>query len=259
MNRNTLVNEILKAENGFSSLFSEREEFEHGTRYTDNELPDMHCHNFFRLKNDRLGTIQETVRSEAAFRKSNNQKAVQLEIFDAGKEEAEAYVSPEDLTVHEVMYVEIGNFREPERENKALVEIAAGEEAFAMGKEIDCIAFGEEMRAFAAARYERKKALYGDKHVKLYNFICHRGEEPIGNCDFFIDGRYGKIEDLDVLEKHQRQGYGTEILHAIKEFAQAKGVEILFLQVEEDNGAIELYRKCGFRNLCRNIIYFKED
>ena len=120
MNRNTLVNEILKAEYGFSSLFSEREEFDHGTRYTDNELPDMHCHNFFRIKNDRLGTIQETVRSEAAFRKSNKQKAVQLEIFDAGVEEVEAYASSEDVTVHEVRYVEIGNFREPVREKKPL-------------------------------------------------------------------------------------------------------------------------------------------
>ena len=258
MNTNILIDEILEAENNYSTVFSECEYLEYGIRYTDDELLNMYCHNFFRLKNIYINKVKNVEIDEIEFRKNNNQKVIQIEVFNIRKEEVESYINSKYLTEHEVMYVEIEELKEKNIEKNATIKIALTDDDHEIGKEIDCLAFGEKMREFATARYNRKIRNYKDTEVQIYNFICHKGDELIGNCDFFINNKYGKIEDFDVLDKYQRQGYGTAIIEKIKDFGKENGVKILFLQVEKDNSAVEMYNKLGFKRLCNNMIYFKE-
>ena len=67
-----------------------------------------------------------------------------------------------------------------------------------------------------------------------------------------------QLEDFDVLEKHQKKGYGSKILGEIKKYGSEQGVKILFLQVESDNTALEMYEKLGFKSLLNNLLYNRE-
>ncbi|MEG2015460.1 MAG: ribosomal protein S18-alanine N-acetyltransferase, partial [Clostridia bacterium] len=56
-----------------------------------------------------------------------------------------------------------------------------------------------------------------------------------------------QINNIAVLPQYRRQGIGTGLIEAIADFGRARGVTQIQLEVNEDNiGAIELYKKCGF-------------
>jgi len=259
MNKKKVIEKVIDIENYYSAEFSIYEKLKYGTRYTDNDLPDMYFHNFFRMQNVSVDKIMQAELDEAKFREKNKQDFVQIEIFNIKKSKIEKYLDSEKLTEHEIMILKIEDFVEKKTNQNAIVKIAKTKSDFEKGMEIDCLSFGENMREFAKSRYLRKMKKYKEINTNINNFICYKGDELIGNCDFYIKDNYGKIEDFDVLEKYQKQGFGSKILTSIKNYGRENGVKYLFLQVDKENSAKEMYTKIGFKRLFNNIIYFKKN
>lgn len=55
------------------------------------------------------------------------------------------------------------------------------------------------------------------------------------------------IKEIQIQKEYQNKGYGTEILNIIKKEAKEKNLPKLQLKVFQDNQAIQLYEKFGFR------------
>lgn len=68
--------------------------------------------------------------------------------------------------------------------------------------------------------------------------------------------KYGYIEELQVLEKFQRQGIGRKLVtYALKQLKES-GIEAVYLDTREGNTpAQNLYESLGFRQFSRRIRY----
>lgn len=256
MDDTLLTNDIIDTVKKYTAVFSQMEKFDQGIRFTDPNIPDMHYHNYFLLSDRALSHSREIETDEMSFRKNHHQNFYQIEIFDVLKDDVKDYFNERDLSETEFLSVPIDRIKLQDRELNVTVKIAESDADHEMGKEIDCFSFGYDMKDFAIRRYDRKRSEYDAK--KIFNFICFQGDEVIGSCDFFINGKYGRIEDFDVIEKHQRKGYGSAILNEIRKFGLKNDVKILFLGVDKDNSAKEMYAKLGFDFVCSSFTYHKE-
>jgi ribosomal protein S18 acetylase RimI-like enzyme len=81
---------------------------------------------------------------------------------------------------------------------------------------------------------------------KIMGFI-HIAEEKTLSYACFIPHKYAVIVDLYVQEAHRQRGVGTRLLEAAKQWAQARGLDYLELNVlaENENG-IQFYRHQKF-------------
>ena len=57
---------------------------------------------------------------------------------------------------------------------------------------------------------------------------------------------------VGVVPEHRGRGVGTELLDALVDNAQREGLHALSLSVEEDNPALRLYERLGFRGVGRS-------
>jgi len=101
---------------------------------------------------------------------------------------------------------------------------------------------GEE---FAIKRSKRKMEVYKD-NPDLNLYVCYKGKEPIGKCELFIKDGIAKIEDFDIIEEFQKQGYGTSMLHKLLEESLNAGADIAYLITDNFDTAKDMYKKCGF-------------
>lgn len=60
------------------------------------------------------------------------------------------------------------------------------------------------------------------------------------------DGELAGLFSMRTQRAYRRRGLGTAVLHALAAFAREAGAQQLYLQVEDDNLALPLYRRLGF-------------
>lgn len=65
----------------------------------------------------------------------------------------------------------------------------------------------------------------------------------------FIHDGIAKIENFSVSPSHQRKGYGTTILKTLIEHTLNQHAHAIYLIIDEDDTAKELYLKCGFHKM----------
>ena len=99
---------------------------------------------------------------------------------------------------------------------------------------------------FAIRRINRKFEIYDDVTKCTHFYVCYHNEEPVGNCEFHRFGNVAKIEDFDILEMHQRKGYGSQVLRALMKEAENQKAEIAYVVTDFDETAKEMYMKNGF-------------
>lgn len=65
------------------------------------------------------------------------------------------------------------------------------------------------------------------------------------------------IYDIAVHPKFQKQGLGKQLIEALKKEAYVRGVEVMFVEVEsEDGGAVAFYRAIGGQEVSVNHFNF---
>ncbi len=65
-------------------------------------------------------------------------------------------------------------------------------------------------------------------------------------ANLFIKDGISKIEDFDILEEYQRQGYGTSVLRRLLEESGSSNMDFAYLTTDNADTAKEMYKKCGF-------------
>lgn len=100
---------------------------------------------------------------------------------------------------------------------------------------------------FANRRIERKFQIYSDQNNSLDFYVCYKGHEPVGNCELFANGPMAKIEDFDILDIHQKQGFGSHIISELLEKCHHNGVTYAYLVTDAADTAKVMYEKVGFK------------
>jgi ribosomal-protein-alanine N-acetyltransferase len=86
--------------------------------------------------------------------------------------------------------------------------------------------------------------------ISYTNWICEAPDESIvGYCIISVAAGEAHIMNISVNPRFQRQGAGRRMLEHLIEYARPRA-EKVFLEVRPSNpGAIDLYRKTGFREI----------
>lgn len=242
---------IRKAERQYAQLFSTEALSLGGARYSDERIPDMFAHNFFRVTAEEPDGLM--LHQEQQYRKDHGQKMLRIESFGDHQAAWDRITGSRSSKLQLFMIKPVCAPKSRVRPTECIIAETAAD--LRTGEGIDREAFGRDYADFASRRFARKLPLYLDREISLYHVICFDEQTPVGNCDIFIDGTLMKIEDVDVLEPYQRRGFASRMLSYIEVYAYENQIDTLFLQVEQDNEpARGLYRKLGYSCAGKNTI-----
>jgi ribosomal-protein-alanine N-acetyltransferase len=114
--------------------------------------------------------------------------------------------------------------------------------------EIEGLCFPEET-AFPAGMFA-----YLIKH-SVSMVACEPEDRVVGFIIGYTSGRGGAVYTLDVHPAYRKKGVGSKLVQAMEEELQSLGARAIRLEAALENpGAMELYRKAGYREreLVRN-------
>ena len=93
---------------------------------------------------------------------------------------------------------------------------------------------------------------------RFFGFIIKDGEEKLGFITYTLGAYDADIESVYVFSESRKKGVGFALLQrAIEDLA--KKVEKIFLEVRKNNlSAINLYEKCGFKQISIRKKYYSD-
>lgn len=89
-------------------------------------------------------------------------------------------------------------------------------------------------------------------------FCLEEDGKPVGYIGMWNILGEGNITNVAVLPEYRRKGYGKALIAKMISYAIAENLEFLTLEVRASNeGAIRLYRACGFLEVGRRKKYYE--
>jgi aminoglycoside 3-N-acetyltransferase I len=92
-------------------------------------------------------------------------------------------------------------------------------------------------------------------------FVARDNNHVIGGLtayeltSYYTEGAYLYVYDLAVAREYQRQGIGTSLIAAVKDYFRGSHIEEIFVQAEAaDDYAVDFYRSTGARS--DNVVSF---
>jgi len=243
-----LYERILENELKYIKCFSDYVEQQKFIKFIDHNLLDMYMHNFIFLKElmekDELRSFIENKLGE--MQKSNNEHLHIMMNYGVKWDEVKNLIQEPEITEYCFMAIEPKDFNKLKIKDDCIALKADTLEILNDGYKADVqankVAMGEE---FAIKRSKRKMEVYKD-NPDLNLYVCYKGKEPVGKCELFIKDGIAKIEDFDIMEEYQKQGYGTSMLHKLLEESLNAGADIAYLITDNFDSAKDMYKKCGF-------------
>jgi len=255
-----MLDKILNTELEYLKRYSSYEEEDKLMRFRDSKIPDMYSHNCTVItkvvSEDELKAIIE---SEMDIRKKEKQPFLMIQ-FDFEVSDEFINQLDYDFEVEKYDYYGIGTIEYTKLNNRnAKIVKAINQKTIKDGVIVDIDANTSHMGLdFAIRRILRKKEVYEDKTSHLDLYVVYEDERPIGNCEYFFNHDIVKIEDFDIIESHQRKGYGTSVLKRLLKQALDDGIDFAYLITESADTAKEFYRKCGMKKIgIRTELNFK--
>lgn len=91
--------------------------------------------------------------------------------------------------------------------------------------------------------------------------LAHEQQKDTPGIYAFVIGRIVagecELENIVVIQKHQKLGIGSQLLQALANTAREQNASRIFLEVRESNAAArKLYEKCGFALTGRRPSYY---
>jgi len=247
-----MTEKILKCEHAYLDCFCEVSEADGILTYSDAELLDMYSHNQYRVLagadtdlvveklNQKLEALDGSGFCVCGFAPNFNSSDVE-EIARRASRTME--ISTNGCYVLDLS--KAANWRV--RKDCEVVPYGLGrlDDVLRHNLEMDGSDIGED---FVARRAVRKSKVFLNNPA-IDNYLLYAGGEVVGACELFVHEGVAKIEDFNVLERVQRQGYGTTLLKHLVEVALSKGAETVYLIADEDDTAKEMYEKLGFEKI----------
>ena len=245
-----MLSEYLKTDIIYTNQFSENYENNDIIRFYDNNLQDMYMHNFTLIKNSVCkDTFRRIIFEELEKRKSENANFLRIEFsFSIEDDFVDNLPKNPQITKYDYMYIDPKMGEYLTGNDGFIITKALSEKVLKDGIEADILANQFAMgKEFTRKRIYRKSDVYKQPHSNLDLYVCDYNGISIGKCEFMINNDIAKIEDFDILETHQRKGFGTSVIkHLLKE-AIDHYVEYVYLITDSEDTAKEMYKKCGFK------------
>lgn len=243
-----LYKRILETELNYIKCFSDFYEEQKVINFKDDKLRDMYMHNFIFLKElmneDELNNFIATELKNA---EKDCLEHVHIMInADIKNYDLKSIFPKIEITEYCFMAITPENFNKLKVKEDCFVFKANTSKTLADGSLVDIhankAAMGED---FAIKRIKRKMEVYHN-NLNLDLYVCYKDNKPIGNCEIFIKDGIGKIEDFDILDEYQKQGYGTSVLHTLLYESYCENLDITYLITDNSDTTKEMYKKCGF-------------
>ncbi len=244
-----MLDQIKKTEIKYLECFCETEKDGASIKFTDAHIKDMYSHHFTYIDEgiDDRSFVKEMRRAYEE-KKRRGEKVLRIMTH---KEISEAMISQMPLKPEIETFNYYGqrseNYKSIKQRKDTTVKLANCDLTITHGKYVDVAANYKHMTMeFAIRRIERKFKVYLDENKPLFLHVCYENEEPIGNCESFVDEGIMKIEDFDILDVHQRKGFGSHVLYHLLEKAYNDNIPFAYVVTDHDDTAKNMYEKCGF-------------
>ncbi|MBP3950898.1 GNAT family N-acetyltransferase [Bacillus suaedae] len=246
MNKTLLLNRFLEMEREYVRLFSEVTEGEGAISYADAKLPEMYCHNF-TLYHSEQGLV-DWICNELSKAKTKTRGFLQVETpYFISNELIDCLPFKPQITRFDLMYIETKRFGERKGNPATIIRSAEDRSVLEDGIKVDIAANEQGMGLdFAKRRIGRKTDIYNDVNKQMNLFVCYLNEKPIGNIEYMTSKGIVKLEDFDILNEYQRQGYGTAVLQYLLRKAFHENIELAYLVADSEDTAKDMYKKNGF-------------
>lgn len=242
-----MIKLIKAAELNYMKEFSTSVENNETIQFSDNNLPDMYHHNFCFIKENLSKEALEFTINNKIKRRYENQLPSAFFISDFEIDKTLFETLPYEVSYYTFSYL----YRSTHQIDKLkvrsdfFVKPALSKDVLRDGMLIDIEANKIFMGDFAEKRIKRKAEIYSDPTLKTNLFVGYHNQVCIGNCELFIDKDIAKLEDFDIVQSYQKQGFGTSFLSHLLTIAHHK-VDTLYLVTDDEETAKEIYYKCGF-------------
>jgi len=246
-----MLKKIINTELEYLKRYSSYVEEEKLVRFRDSKLSGMYTHNCTVLtKEVSEDELKAIIEIEIDIRKKEKRPFLMIQ-FDF--EVTDEFIKQLDYDFEVVKYDYYGigtiEYTKLNSRNAKIVK-ALNQNTIKDGVIVDIDANTSHMGLdFAIRRILRKKEAYEDKTSNLDLYVVYEDDRPIGNCEYFLNSNIVKIEDFDIIESHQRKGYGSSVLKRLLKQALDVGVDFAYLITESADTAKEFYRKCGMKKI----------
>ncbi|MBP3704727.1 MAG: GNAT family N-acetyltransferase [Clostridia bacterium] len=100
-----------------------------------------------------------------------------------------------------------------------------------------------------AAWYD--KWLVHHENKRFYRYV-REGDTFLGEAAYHFDeDKRVYLADVIIYAPHRGKGYGRKALHLLCEAAEKAGLHALYDDIAIDNPSVDLFLKCGFREVLR--------
>lgn len=243
-----LQENIIQCELDYTRQFSTEYEDENIIRFRNHEIRDMYTHNYTYIKKkEKELKIRSLIEEEIAVCKREKVDFCNLVINSEVHPRILSYIQqPSVLSRNGFYKFDFSKLQTIPVVEKCQVEKITTVEAFDDMLTIDLDADEAVIgREFCVRRcYGRSPIYLKENSVEAY--LCYQGEQLIGRCDLFISGEVAKIEDFSVIQKYQRQGFGSTMLKSMIEKAMDRNCKTIYLVTNESDTAKHMYEKYGF-------------
>lgn len=245
-----MFSKFAKTELVYTKKFTENYEDNEIIRFHDNDLQDMHMHNFTYIKNKVCSDkFRKIIFEELEKRRDENAKFLRIE-FNFSVEDNLINNLPQvpEVTKYDYMYIDpiMGEYLTGNEE--CIIRKATSEKVLKEGMEVDILANESAMGTdFARKRIYRKSEVYKQVDSNLDLYVCNYNGISIGNCELMLNKDIAKIEDFDILKNYQRKGFGTSLLKHLLQEAKGNCVKFVYLITDSGDTAKGMYKKCRFK------------
>lgn len=109
--------------------------------------------------------------------------------------------------------------------------------------------------AFPESKWDSWYQRWMKDDKRFYRYLCD-DDTFVGEVAYYLDlEREIYIADVIIYAPYRGKGYGHEVLTLLCEYAKNNGVMELYDDIAIDNPSINLFLKCGFKEVLRTDEY----
>lgn len=239
---------IIGLEEEYFSTFCIREDEGILTRYSDNQMVEMHSHNFTWVKEPLTeDELKDLIGKELERRKDKGFHFLKLRLDWVL--EADSLMNYDKKSVTNIEYYRI----EPDsvaaiKSREDIEVIKLSDLMVDEARELDELCEEGDSLEFTKKRFDRRLEIYL-KDQGPDNYLALLEWDAVGACDFFAQKNTCMLEDFVVDPEYRNQGIGTALLKILAEKAFSEGNDLVFIRADARETAREMYQKLGFQKL----------
>lgn len=239
---------IIGLEEEYFSTFCMREDEGIVTRYADNQMLEMHSHNFTWVKEPLAADeLKDLIKRELERRKEKGFHFLKLRLDWIL--ETDSLMDYDKISVTNIEYYRIKPDSVAAMKGREDIEVIKLSDLMVEeARELDELCEEGDSLEFTKKRFDRRLEIYL-KDQGPDNFLALLEWDAVGACDYFALKNTCMLEDFVVDPEYRSQGIGTALLKTLAEKGFAEGNDLVFIRADANETAREMYQKLGFEKL----------